>query len=96
MSTLPPSESLSTRRQLELLRDLQRIATARHEVEQQVASDFLQATTAADKRAQAAQAKIDARFEKQKNDLEQQLGDERHQLTEAYQSERSDLSLIHI
>ena len=90
MSTLPPSESLSTRRQLELLRDLQRIATARHEVEQQVASDFLQATTAADKRAQAAQAKIDARFEKQKNDLEQQLGDERHQLTEAYQSERSD------
>ncbi|MEM1304195.1 MAG: hypothetical protein AAGG46_04830, partial [Planctomycetota bacterium] len=85
-----PAERLSTRRQLELMRDLQRLATARAEAEARVAAEHADAIAAANRGAKKAKREADDRHAEERKRLEQRLGAERERLADAYEDERSE------
>ena len=84
-----PDQPLSTRRLLELMRELQRLATQRHESEQQIAAQYEQGLTAAGKAHGEAVARAEATYEQQKQQVDDTTGADRRQLEANYEAART-------
>jgi len=84
-----PDQPLSTRRLLELMRELQRQATQRHEAEQQIASRHDQSLAAANAAHQQATAQAEANYEARKQEIDDTTGADRRQLEANYESART-------
>lgn len=81
-------EPLSTHRQLELLRDLQRVANQRHASEQEIAQRYRDGHAAADRQFQTAQQEAKATYEHTRRASEQEHQATTSKLTRQYETTR--------
>ena len=86
-----PIEPLSTVRQLEMLRDLQRLANERHAAEQQVARAHNEGKKGAEKGHKQAVEKQSREFQQAKLALETSYEEQTQQRTENYERNRNQL-----
>ncbi|MEM6330408.1 MAG: FtsK/SpoIIIE domain-containing protein [Planctomycetota bacterium] len=84
-----PSEPLSTRRLLELMRDLQRCATERDAAEKRLEADRSQADRECVQRREAAAAAAERRYLQQKAEADARAERDRDRLEAAYEAART-------